>query len=104
LAAETYHTVARIGEIVDGQGRMFEVGDRLIAVFLDNGAYFALDDCCPHQGAPLSDGSVFEKTVTCNWHGWCFSLEDGRHLGGSSSCVATYPVRVVGDEIQVGVE
>ena len=76
----------------------------MIAVFLDEGHYYAIDDCCPHQGAPLSDGVVCKGTVMCSWHGWCFSLEDGHHLGGSSFAVGTYPVRVVGDEIQVGVE
>ena len=53
---------------------------------------------------PLSDGVVCKGTVMCSWHGWCFSLEDGHHLGGSSCAVGTYPVRVVGDEIEVGVE
>jgi nitrite reductase (NADH) small subunit len=92
-----------VGEIPSGQGRFFEVDGRLIAVFLDGGTYYALDDCCPHQGMPLSDGFVSGKTVECAAHGWRFSLEDGRHLDGTASCVATYPVRVVGDEIQLGI-
>ncbi len=101
MASETFRTVARVGEIPEGQGRVFEVDGAMIAVFLDGGAYYAIDDACPHQGAPLSDGIVFDKSVTCTWHGWRFSLEDGRHLDGSRSRVASYPVRVVGDEIQV---
>jgi NAD(P)H-dependent nitrite reductase small subunit len=103
LAAETYHTVARVGEIPEGQGRVFEVDGRLIAVFLEGGTYYAIDDACPHQGAPLSDGIVFDKSVTCTWHGWRFSLLDGCHLDGSRCRVATYPVRVEGDAIQVAV-
>jgi nitrite reductase (NADH) small subunit len=99
-----YQTVARLGEIPEGQGRVFEVDGRMIAVFLDGGTYFALDDACPHQGLPLSDGVVADGVVTCTWHGWCFRLEDGGHIGGTQSCVATYPVRVVGDEIQVAVD
>jgi nitrite reductase (NADH) small subunit/3-phenylpropionate/trans-cinnamate dioxygenase ferredoxin subunit len=104
VADERFQTVARVGEIHEGQGQVFEVGDRMIAVFLDGGRYYAIDDACPHQGAPLSDGIVFDKTVTCTWHGWRFSLEDGRHLEGSRCRVGTYPVRVEGDEIQVAVE
>ncbi|MGE3822160.1 MAG: Rieske (2Fe-2S) protein [Isosphaeraceae bacterium] len=100
----TFHTVARVGEIVEGQGRPCEVNGRVIALFLDSGTYFAIDDACPHKGAPLCDGIVFDKSVTCTWHGWRFSLADGRWLENSRIRVGTYPVRVVGDEIQVAVD
>ena len=99
----TYQTVARVGEIPEGEGRSFEVDGRFIAVILDQGVYYAIDDDCPHQGAPLCDGIVADKAVTCTWHGWRFSLEDGRWLDSPKSKVrvGTYPVRVVGEEIQV---
>jgi nitrite reductase (NADH) small subunit/3-phenylpropionate/trans-cinnamate dioxygenase ferredoxin subunit len=103
VSSDGFQTVAKVGEIPEGQGRVFEVGGRLIAVFLDEGAYYAIDDACPHQGAPLSDGIVFDKSVTCTWHGWRFSLVDGRHLEGSRCRVATYPVRVEGDDVQVAI-
>ncbi len=101
--AEQYYTVARVGEIPEGEGRPFEVEDRIIAVILDGGVYYAIDDHCPHQGAPLCDGLVMDRTVTCTWHGWRFSLEDGRWLDSPKSKVriGSYPVRVEGDEIQV---
>ena len=90
-----------MGEIPEGEGRPFEVGDHFLAVFLSGGAYHAMDDSCPHQGAPLCDGSVAGGTVTCSWHGWEFRLEDGRYVDSPSIKVRTYPVRVEGDEIQV---
>lgn len=101
MSIDRFQTVAKVGEVPEGQGRVFEVDGRMIAVFFDQGRYFAIDDACPHQGAPLSDGIVFDKTVTCTWHGWRFSLEDGRHLEGTRCRVGTYPVRVEGDAIQV---
>jgi nitrite reductase (NADH) small subunit len=101
-----YHTVARVGEIAEGHGIPVEVEGRVIAVFLHEGRYFAIDDACPHQGAPLCDGIVFDRSVTCTWHGWRFSLEDGRWLDSPKprTLLGTYPVRVVDDEIQVSVE
>jgi nitrite reductase (NADH) small subunit/3-phenylpropionate/trans-cinnamate dioxygenase ferredoxin subunit len=98
-----FQTVARVGEIADGQGRSFEVAGRVVAVFNDGGTYFATDDACPHKGIPLCDGIVYDRTVVCTWHGWCFSLVDGRHLDGGRARLETYPLRVVGDEIQVAV-
>ncbi len=102
--AKTYRTVARVGEVADGSGIPVEVDDRIVALFLDGGVYYAIDDCCPHQGAPLNDGLVTDRTVTCLWHGWRFSLEDGRWIDSPRIKVATYPVRVIGDEIQVAVD
>ena len=64
----------------------------------------ALDAVCPRQGMPLNDGLVTDGTVTCCWHGWRFALDDGRWLDSPRIKVGTYPVRVVGDEIQVAVD
>jgi len=97
----TYQTVARVGEIPEGEGRPFEVDGLAIAVILDGGTYYAIDDQCPHQGAPLCDGLVLDKTIACTWHGWRFSLEDGRWLDSPGIRIGTYPVRVEGEEIQV---
>ena len=101
--AERFLAVAKVGDVPEGEGRLVEVEDRLIALFLDQGEYYALDDACPHQGAPLSDGIVDNKAVTCTWHGWRFSLVDGRHLEGSRCRVTTYPVRIDGDTIEIGI-
>ena len=97
-----FHPVAVVGEIPEGQGRAFDVEGRMIAVFLEDGEYFSLDDSCPHQGMPLSDGEVCGKAVTCTWHGWRFSLEDGRWLDSPRVTVPTHPVRVIDGRIEVG--
>lgn len=94
--------IGRTGDVPEGQGRPFEVEGRTIAVFRDDGAYYALDDACPHQGIPLSDGFVHDRTVTCSWHGWVFRLTDGCWLNGSGTRADAYPVRVVDDRIEVG--
>src|SRR5271165_3550346 len=106
LAPSMYHTVARVGEIPEGRGIPVQIEGRTIAVFLDEGNYFAIDDACPHKGAPLCDGIIFDKTVTCTWHGWRFSLEDGRWIDSPSkrTRTGTYPVRLEGDLIQVALE
>jgi nitrite reductase (NADH) small subunit/3-phenylpropionate/trans-cinnamate dioxygenase ferredoxin subunit len=92
-----------VGDLVEGMGRPFEVGGRVIAVFLHRGEYYAIDDACPHRGAPLCDGFVYDRSVTCTWHGWRFSLVDGCWLDSPRTRVDTYPVRVLGDEIQVAI-
>lgn len=99
-----YVTVAKVGDIAEGQGGTFNVNDQLIAVFLVGGEYRAIDDLCPHMGASLGAGYVDGGTVLCPWHGWRFSLQDGTWCDNPRLKVSAYRVRVVGDEIQVLLE
>ena len=102
-AEAPYVTVARHGEIPEGEGRAFAVGKRMVAVFLREGKYYAIDDFCPHQGASLAAGYLDGCAVACAWHHWRFSLEDGSWLDNPRLHVDTFPVRLVGQEIQVQV-
>ncbi len=96
-----YFTVAQVGEIAEGHGRAFTVGKRMVAVFLHQGRYWAIDDFCPHQGASLAEGYIDGCAVACPWHHWRFSLEDGSWLDNPKIGVDRFNVRVVGQNIQV---
>ena len=64
-ATPPYHPVARVGDIPAGEGRTYEVGGRLVAVFFDGASYHAMDDLCPHMGASLGSGPFVDGVVTC---------------------------------------
>jgi nitrite reductase/ring-hydroxylating ferredoxin subunit len=98
-----FHTIARVDEIPEGEGRAFAVHGRMIAVFNDRGAFRAIDDTCPHAGASLACGNLVEGTVICAWHGWRFHLSDGSWADYSKLKIGVYRVQVLGDEIQVEV-
>ncbi len=100
-----YVCVARVGEIPEGEGRAFVVGKRVVGVFQVDGQYFAIDDCCPHQGASLSAGYVEDGCVRCPWHAWDFQLKDGywaENPGGKVKC-DTFEVKVYNEQIFVKV-
>jgi len=81
-----------------------------VGVFNINGEYFALKNVCPHQGAPLCQGTVhathrpgalFEfrpdlagRVLRCPWHGWEFDIVTGKALYDANSRVAAYPCAV----------
>jgi hypothetical protein len=46
-----FTTVAKVGDIAPGQGQAFPVNGRMVAVFNEDGKFFAIDDFCPHMGA-----------------------------------------------------
>jgi len=96
-------TVARVGQIREGTGETFQVGDRLVAVFLEHGEYFAIDDVCPHMGASLGAGALCDGVVACPWHAWRFSIHDGTWRDSPRVQIDRFDVRVVGEEIQLRV-
>jgi nitrite reductase (NADH) small subunit len=96
-------TVAKVGQIAEGRGKAFDVGSRRIAVFCVAGQYYALDDFCPHMGAPLETGDIEDGLVICDRHRWAFRLSDGTCPDSSTLRAETFEVRVVGDDIQVRV-
>ena len=101
-----YQTVAKVGDIAEGQGQAFEVGDKVIAVFLHDGRYYAIDDMCPHMGASLATGFLNTETmwVACPWHGWRFDVRDGTWCDNRRIKTDAFDVRLVGEEIQVSLE
>ena len=96
-----FQTVAHVGDIPEGEGRAFCVGGKMVAVFLTNGEYSAINDLCPHMGASLADGMVENGIVTCSWHAWRFRLADGCWADNPRLQIGCYPVRVVGNAIEV---
>ena len=44
----------------------------------EQGQVFALRDCCPHRGMPLSFGRITDQSVECPYHGWRFDVKTGR--------------------------
>jgi nitrite reductase (NADH) small subunit/3-phenylpropionate/trans-cinnamate dioxygenase ferredoxin subunit len=95
--------VARVGEFPAGEGRTYEAGGRLVAVFFDGGGYHAMDDLCPHMGASLGSGPFVDGVVTCPWHAWRFRACDGAWCDNEKLKVEVFEVRVEGDKIAVRV-
>ena len=94
-------TVAKVGAICEGQGAAFPVRGRMVAVFLEDGLYSAIDDFCPHMGASLAGGYVEGGVVACPWHAWRFCTKDGTWCDNPKVSIDSFEVRVQGDEIQV---
>lgn len=83
--------------------KMQRVAGRQIAFFNTENGVRACDNRCPHEGYPLSEGSLSDScTLTCNWHNWKFNLESGENLYGGDR-LRTYPVEIRNNEIWVDV-
>src|SRR5262245_44009209 len=97
--------VAETKDLPPGRASAFDVDGRRIAVFNVGGTYYAIDDTCPHNGGPLSEGEVAETKVTCPWHAAEFDLKSGEVLSPPAfEGVKSYKVVVEGNDIKVEVE
>jgi nitrite reductase/ring-hydroxylating ferredoxin subunit len=89
---------------LDSDGRaVVEVNGRDIAVFVVDGAVYALDNRCPHEGNPLVEGEMLGPTLTCAYHGWRFDLETGACLHGDEP-LRRYPGEIRNGEIVISVD
>ncbi len=104
--ALTWTAVADLVDLPPDRGLSRKVGDERIALFLVRGEVYAVRDQCPHQGALLSDGGAYDldgqPVVVCPLHYWTFSLRTGVALSNEWYEAQTYPVRVEGTRVLVG--
>lgn len=99
----TWHTVAKVGAVRANDVIPISIGSLELALGRDGDRYFATQRQCVHQGGDLADGIVSRGHLVCPHHGWRFSTATGQHETASTFCLRTYPVRVVGDDLQVEV-
>ena len=45
-----FRTVCKVGDVPEGEGKTVQLDKKLIALFLHQGQYYAIDDVCPHMG------------------------------------------------------
>ena len=88
------HYFGTLAEIQEGQFTIRDLGNRPVGATLHGGKLMVILNFCPHAGAPICRGKITPKQVIdasheltldaehpvlrCPWHGWEFSLENGR--------------------------
>jgi len=93
MSTPPWHRVAAASDIRPGTLRTFKDGHVQIAVGrTGDGALFAVDNRCPHEGYPLAQGALKDCVLTCEWHNWKFDVARGACLLGGEG-VRTWPVR-----------
>jgi len=97
--------VGEVGKPAPGEVRVVMPDGKRIALSNVDGQYFAIDDVCTHDGGPLGEGEVFNYSIECPRHGARFDVRSGKALSLPAIFpVKTYPVRVIGNDIQVELE
>lgn len=95
--------VCRDAELGLRQVRVVVRREVRIAVFRgEDGRCYALEDRCPHRGAPLSAGVIYDVCkIACADHGWTIDLASGAVQPPERGQVRTFPVEVCDGQVLV---
>jgi NAD(P)H-dependent nitrite reductase small subunit len=97
-------TGLKLEQLPVGESVCLQLGEAQVGLFHRKEGLFAIDNICPHRGAPLHDGMVSDGFVSCPWHQWQFQLEDGVCRNIPKARVASYGVEVRDGIIWVNTE
>ena len=94
-------SVGPLERLPKGAGTVVRAGPRRIALFRgDGGNIHAVDDQCPHEGYPLSKGSLAGHVLTCCYHNFKFDVRTGACTKGDE-CVAVHRTRVRNGQVEI---
>lgn len=77
-----------------GGRALLHVGGRCVLLFHVDGAYHAIDDSCPHQGASLGGGKLEGHFIQCPAHGLRFDIASGCLLNVPHVRMSVYPIHI----------
>ena len=113
----TSHMIGTLEDYPPGSKKCIEIEGKSIGIFNINGQLYALRNVCPHQGAPLCEGSItpwmtasrpyqFEyeregEIIRCPWHQWEFDIKTGCMIVDPKLRTKTYDVTVESYDISV---
>jgi 3-phenylpropionate/trans-cinnamate dioxygenase ferredoxin subunit len=94
-----------VSEVPSGTALAVDVEGTDVAVLRDGEDWYAVQDECSHAAVPLSEGDVEGCEIECWLHGSRFDLRTGKPTGPpATEPVATYSVRVEGDDVLVDLD
>jgi nitrite reductase/ring-hydroxylating ferredoxin subunit len=104
MSDEQWVAVGNRTDLAEGAMKGVEIGDLQIAVYNVEGEFYATDNICTHAFALLTDGFLDGDVIECPLHGGCFKVKTGEGMGAPiSEDIKSYPVRLVGDTLEVNV-
>ncbi len=94
--------VCELEDLWEGEMGAFESeGHKLLLLNVEGGKIYAYQGMCPHQQIALIDGHFDGRELTCKAHQWVFDGVSGKGINPDDCRLATYPVKVEGEDVLV---
>lgn len=98
-----WHRVARTSDVVAAAPKAVRIGNRLVALYRIAGKVYATDNICSHEFAELADGMLDGEYIECPLHQARFHVPTGKATSlPATEDIATFPVRIEGEDVLVG--
>ncbi len=92
--------LAHVNDVPEGKAVIVRIPDgEEIALFKVKGHIYAINNACPHMGAPLGEGRLQGDIVTCPLHAWEFNVKTGECINIPGEDVACYSLDIRDGEI-----
>jgi len=104
VAKVKYTKIMKCDDLEIGKSAIIGVGDKEIALFNYKGDFYAIDNSCPHRGAPLGEGRIEEGILICPNHEWRFELKSGWCPQNPELSTEVYPIKVHDEKIYIRLE
>jgi 3-phenylpropionate/trans-cinnamate dioxygenase ferredoxin component len=97
-----YRFAIALDQVAPGRSHRCVIDGHALLVCNVAGDFYALADTCTHDRGPLGEGRLRGHFIECPRHGSRFDVRDGDAKAPPAlRPVATYPVRVHGDAVEV---
>ena len=94
--------VGKVSEVEPGKSKVYEVGDRYVAVCNVSGNFYAVDDLCTHDEGSLDQGDLDGFEIESPRHMARFDVRTGEVKALPAVVpIEVFEVRVEGDDIEV---
>ncbi len=78
----TLTKLCTLENVPPGTIKQFTANEQEILIINTNNQIYCLEARCTHAGAPLSEGTLNQNTLTCPWHGSQFNITNGEVIKG----------------------
>ncbi len=96
----SFHAVAKVSDFPGAGKLLVEVDGQLVVLVRCEGAFYAIDDVCTHDGGPLGEGELENCTIACPRHGAKFDVKTGAALTmPATRPTGTHEVKIEGDTV-----
>lgn len=100
--ASGFTAVLKLSELPPNSKKAVEVAGKCLLLCNNNGKLHAISNVCSHNEKPLERGRMGNGWIACPVHGARFDLATGAAMNLPAKLpIATYEVRVTGDDVEV---
>ena len=97
-----WHQAAALADLKDNEPLGVAIAGLHVALYRVGDTFYATGNICTHADALLSDGLLEGCEIECPLHNGRFDIRTGEALTSPVEIdIPTYPVRVVGDKLEV---